>query len=255
MSNYPAGWYPDGSGRFAQRYYDGQAWTEHVLDASGNRGTDPVGLGAPTQYGSEQYGQSSQPQAPSGGQQWGQPSGQMGTPAPQFGAPSAGQPYTSQAGAYGQAANETSGFTLTAGFIAAVGGAVLLLLSLFVLDFLSHDGQGASLGDIGKASSAVSGFLLDSYAALGRLLAILVIALAIVAVLRLPALRRYEARLPMITVIVVGVLALWHLLSMFVDGDLDASPAFGSFLGLLGYAGLGAGPFLRQRIGGPRGPR
>ncbi len=27
----PAGWYPDPSGRFEQRYWDGAAWTEHVV--------------------------------------------------------------------------------------------------------------------------------------------------------------------------------------------------------------------------------
>ena len=30
MSDIPAGWYPDPSGRFEVRYWNGQAWTEHT---------------------------------------------------------------------------------------------------------------------------------------------------------------------------------------------------------------------------------
>lgn len=38
----PAGWQPDPTGRFEQRYWDGTAWTEHV-NAGGVSSTDPVG--------------------------------------------------------------------------------------------------------------------------------------------------------------------------------------------------------------------
>jgi hypothetical protein len=36
----PAGWYPDPSGRFEMRYWDGGAWTEHVA-RGGQQFTDP----------------------------------------------------------------------------------------------------------------------------------------------------------------------------------------------------------------------
>lgn len=36
----PAGWYPDPSGRFEQRYWDGTQWTEHVA-RQGQQYTDP----------------------------------------------------------------------------------------------------------------------------------------------------------------------------------------------------------------------
>ena len=42
MTQYAAGWYPDGSGRFAQRYYDGAHWTADVRDHAGRAGSDPV---------------------------------------------------------------------------------------------------------------------------------------------------------------------------------------------------------------------
>ncbi|CAN5495403.1 hypothetical protein BH10ACT1_BH10ACT1_29970 [soil metagenome] len=36
------GWHPDPAGRNEQRYYDGTAWTDHVVDA-GVQSTDPLG--------------------------------------------------------------------------------------------------------------------------------------------------------------------------------------------------------------------
>jgi hypothetical protein len=36
----PAGWYPDPSGRYEMRYWDGVAWTEHVA-RGGQQYTDP----------------------------------------------------------------------------------------------------------------------------------------------------------------------------------------------------------------------
>lgn len=41
MSNPAANWYPDPTGRHEHRYWDGNAWTDHVSDR-GVTGTDPV---------------------------------------------------------------------------------------------------------------------------------------------------------------------------------------------------------------------
>lgn len=41
MSTHPANWYPDPQGRHELRYWDGNAWTDHVSD-KGITGTDPV---------------------------------------------------------------------------------------------------------------------------------------------------------------------------------------------------------------------
>src|SRR6266508_5234860 len=75
MSQVTPGWYADPSGRYSQRYHDGSRWTEQVVDASGNRSTDPVG--DPSQsaaqsaqsgqgYGQQGYGQQGYPQQSSG---------------------------------------------------------------------------------------------------------------------------------------------------------------------------------------------
>jgi hypothetical protein len=36
----PPAWYPDPSGRFAQRYWDGTTWTPHVASATGEQSAD-----------------------------------------------------------------------------------------------------------------------------------------------------------------------------------------------------------------------
>jgi len=38
-----AGWRPDPYGRFAQRWHDGDAWTEHVVAGDGVQQVDPMG--------------------------------------------------------------------------------------------------------------------------------------------------------------------------------------------------------------------
>lgn len=40
-------WHPDPTGRFAQRYHDGENWTDHVADASGAQQSDPFSQSEP----------------------------------------------------------------------------------------------------------------------------------------------------------------------------------------------------------------
>jgi uncharacterized membrane protein YuzA (DUF378 family) len=307
MSQVSPGWYPDPSGRFAQRYHDGTRWTEHVADASGNRNIDnPDAPGGPAGgyggqqqpaqgYGYDQGGQAGQAGGPGyggpGGQQQsgqgygqpgygqptsgqgtgGQPSGQgYGTPSGQgYGPPGGQQGYGQQPGygqqgygqqpgygqpgygqqGYGYAAPSggSSGFTLTIGLIVAGVGALLVLLSLFSLDFIKIQGQGGSLGDVDKAPGSLLPKGLDTYASFGRLLALLAAVFAVVVAAKL------LSQLPnaaIIAVAVVGVCALWSVLAMFSSPKgLSADPAIGAFVGLLGYAGLIAGQFLPQPVG------
>jgi Protein of unknown function (DUF2510) len=104
MSQVSPGWYPDPSGRFAQRYHDGTRWTEHVADAGGQRSVDnPEGQAAPAanQYGGEQQ---------AGGQGWGAQGGYAQQPQqPQQ--PSSGEGWPAQGGqpGYGQAADQGYG--------------------------------------------------------------------------------------------------------------------------------------------------
>ncbi|MFN8021474.1 MAG: phospholipid scramblase-related protein [Acidimicrobiales bacterium] len=53
MSNPAPNWYPDPTGRHEHRYWDGNAWTDHVSDR-GVTGTDPVQGSAPAQQQPQQ---------------------------------------------------------------------------------------------------------------------------------------------------------------------------------------------------------
>jgi hypothetical protein len=146
------------------------------------------------------------------------------------------------------------GFTPTIGLIVAAVGAVLLLLSLFGLDFLELSFPGLSrsisLGDIAGDFGEGAPAALATYADFGRFLAVLVIAFAILAVARVvPQLRDISA-LPAIVAVACGAFALWHVLAMLASGEegVDVSPTFGAILGLAGYVALAAAPFLRKPI-------
>jgi hypothetical protein len=321
MSQVTPGWYPDSTGRYTQRYHDGSRWTEHVVDASGNRSSDPIGdpgQAAGAAQATEQahggYGQATSGQgygqtpsgqgygeSPSGqgygqtpsgqgyGQQGygqtpsGQGSGQQGygqqgygqTPSGQgygqqgYGQPGYGQPgYGQQGYGYGQqgyGATSRGGFTPTIGLIVSALGGLLLLFSLFSGDFLSIEQDvgevpegfevpdtsvDIDLSDVGDIPDPPAA--LDTYASFGRLLAFLVIAGAIVAVLRLPFLENFP-QAPIVAAAVCGVFLLWHVLSMFSSFEgADTSPALGAIVGALGWIALGAGQFLTQPIGGNR---
>lgn len=69
MSETPAGWYPQADG--TQRYWDGNAWTEHIAPGPGPQAPQPGFAGQPyggpqgQQYG-QQYGQPGYGQQPYG---------------------------------------------------------------------------------------------------------------------------------------------------------------------------------------------
>lgn len=42
-----ANWHPDPTGRFGQRYFDGRAWTDHVVGANGQTIADPLAQSYP----------------------------------------------------------------------------------------------------------------------------------------------------------------------------------------------------------------
>jgi hypothetical protein len=334
MSQVSPGWYPDPSGRFAQRYHDGTRWTEHVADAGGQRSTDsPAGQAAPAAPAASPY--ESQQQAggqgwgdqgaQAGGQGWGDQGAQAGDQgwgdqAAQagdqgwgdqgaqgghgqqagygqqqpgygqqqagYGQPSSGQGWPAAGGqqssgqgwpaaggqpgyGYGQpgygrpAAAAGGAVTPTVGLIAGGIGGLLVLLSLFVLDFIKVSAGGFSeSGPLGDANGEGFPAQIDLYSSVGRILGLLVVVAAILAIVKPPQIPQL-ARIPNLAIIaaaVCGVMALWHLLAMFAKpeapGALDlavsSSPAIGAWVGLVGWAGLIAGQFLKQPVGGAK---
>jgi hypothetical protein len=114
--------------------------------------------------------------------------------------------------------------------------------------------QSFGLGDVGDGGGDPPAAL-DMYSSFGRFLAFLLIVFVILAVLRLPQIPQLNQieQLPIIVAAACGVFALWHLLAMFASQEgVDVSPTIGAFLGLIGYAAMGAGGFLKQPVGGGR---
>jgi hypothetical protein len=234
----------------------GQSWP-----AAGAGGQQGYGQPADQGYGQQpgQYGQQPGQYGQQPGQ-YGQQPGQYGQQPGQYGTPS-GQGYGQQSwqgyGQPGYGAPATTGrFTPTIGLIVGGIGGFLVLLSLFVLDFLEVEiggfSESASLGDVDGPGVPAA---LDTYAGFGRLLALLVIAFAILAILKLPQIPQLSniPNLPIIAAALCGVFALWHVLAMFASPEgADVSPTFGAILGLVGYAGLIAGQFLPQPVGAKR---
>jgi hypothetical protein len=333
MSSVTPGWYSDPSGRFTQRYHDGSRWTEHVVDASGNRSTDPTGeagqgtaSGAPAAQGYGQtpsgqgYGQASSGQGygqASSGQGYGQQGYGQGTPSGQgygeqqqagygqqqqpqagYGQTPSGQGYgqqgygqqqqqgygQQQAGygqqqgygygqaGYGAATRSSAGFTPTIGLIVAVVSGLVVLASLFSLDFVKGKPKGEDLsgidlpagvdlpGDVAGAKETGASLsdsndidpsgALGPYSSFGPFLGLLIVAAAIVAVLRLPFLDNFP-QAPIVAAALAGFMFLFHIAAMFSSQKgFDLSPAIGGILGALGWAGLGAAQFLQQPIGG-----
>jgi hypothetical protein len=216
MSQVSPGWYPDPSGRFAQRYHDGTRWTEHVADAGGQRSIDnPEGQGqaapAATSYGGaaqQQGGQGwgdqgyGQAQQSSSGDSW--PAGGGGQ---QGYGQQADQGYGQQAGAgYGQSSGEgwpaagggQQGYGQPSGGWQAAGGQQ---------GYGQPPGQGYGPGGYGQPAygSATSGIT------------------------------------PTFGLIAAGVGGLFVLLSLFVLDFLEVSvEGFGSEGGSLGDVGDGA---------------
>jgi Protein of unknown function (DUF2510) len=166
-----------------------------------------------------------------------------------------GQPAAYRDPGYAYAPSGTSrGFTPTIGLIVAGVGAVLLVLSLFGLNFLELSFPGlsrsVSLGDIAGDFGEGAPGALTTYADFGRYLAVLVAVFALLAVVRVVPQLRDIAALPAIVAVACGAFAIWHVLAMLASADegVDVSPTFGAILGLLGYVALAAGPFLRQPL-------
>jgi hypothetical protein len=142
------------------------------------------------------------------------------------------------------------GIDLTVGTVVAAIGAIVALVSIFALDYWKAGSVGITLGDIADAPDGVGlNGLAVAYAGFGRFLAVLAIAAAVVAVLRLPALHAVEDRMALVASAVVGVFALWHLVGLFVAPD-GAGMAVTGLLGVVGLAAVAAAPFLRQPLGG-----
>jgi hypothetical protein len=198
-----ANWHPDPTGRFGQRFFDGRAWTDHVIGANGQTLADPLTQELPP--------------------------------------PPPGSAVTSAAGAAAGAGATTSAGPRTTswyGMAVAGVGAILTLLSLYALDWADslsandlRDGIPSSLPD-GLDVEDVIAFRYVQWGGLVLLLACLV-GLAAVAV----GIRGRDADGTRVLAAVAGALgALVHTFTVvrLFAGD-GPDPALGAWLGTLGF--------------------
>lgn len=229
MSDYAPGWYPDPTGRFAQRYYDGATWTDTVADAAGVQASDPVSVPPP------EAAPSTAPSAPP-------PSAPPpSAPPPSVGAPSAPPAATARG------SSTTLPFEATIANIAVLVGALLVFLSLVAFKWAkTAEGPDVkfSLGDLADLEDlgADLNFFLSIYASFLRWLAILLVIGVVLAVLRvvppLNQLRDDPSKWQIIGFVVLGF-AGWHLLAMIFTGTEDGvNVSFGAYLGLIGWGAL-----------------
>lgn len=252
----PASYQQGGYGQQGpERRYDRQAgggWDpRHVGEAAGawpaaTQAPGPTGVGSRPPAGAAGAG-------PRTGAAPGHDVRQGYGPQPGYGQPAYGQPNRADGAPPSASAGR---FTPTLGLIVGVVGGLLVLLSLFGLDFLEFSFPGfsetISLADVAGDFNEDAPFAIDTYASFGRFLAVVVIVGAVLAPLRVIPLFE-EVPVPIIVAAVCGAFALWHVLAMLSSAEgVDVSPTFGAILGLLGYVGLAAGPFLKQPLGAAR---
>jgi hypothetical protein len=157
--------------------------------------------------------------------------------------------------------------------VAAALGVVLVMASLFVMDFfffiiddpdlwrLDHP-NAFDLSEIADAPSTVDvPATLDAYANVGRFLAVPAVLFSLSAVVRLRQVRQPGrwGTLPFFVAALCGVFGVWHLLAMtsyasFRYPGLDTTVDSGAFFGLAGYVLLGASPFVPFRREAGRQP-
>lgn len=123
MTDVPAGWFPDPYGRFAQRYWDGSRWTEHVA-TGGVQAVDPMGAMATPATQWEPPGTSAG--APAGGPASDAAAGDVADPDTAATTPAGPNAAVRLLDAMGAGARERPRPSLTT-TLAGIGGALVVL--------------------------------------------------------------------------------------------------------------------------------
>jgi uncharacterized protein DUF2510 len=234
-----AGWYPDPTERFGQRYHDGHRWTEHARDQSGEPRFDPEGAAVASTM-------------------WVAPPVMGPPPPPRVAGPS---------------------WTPTVGMlVAAVGAALILLVSWLPFDFLALDGASSSMADIvgwtfddmtdqifedldGDGRIDDSDVLpdrdvpkaLSTYAwfALGGTWLLVCACGVMIGMSALPNLKRGSGAtvLTVVAAVVCGLCALW-VVAAVASFPGDVGPGIGAILAVVGYLAIAVGAFVRAPLTG-----
>lgn len=222
-----ANWYPDPTGRYAQRYFDGQQWTSHVAGRDGTQSQDPT----PIDPAIPAPGAAPAPPPPTAAA----PPPAAATHAP----PSAASPSPSAAPASGST-------VIGPGLILSGIGALLTLLAMFAFDWLSDGPFALDRSEIADLIDAFSGFggetdlsfLTEAFFNFGWIV-VLLAAIAALAAPFVPALK-----VPVAIVCFIG--AAWVLFAAVDVGDGMSDLAIGTYLGVGGPALAAVGALISQ---------
>jgi len=246
------GWFPDPSGRFSQRWYDGHRWSDQVVAANGTTIDDPLPETdkphpppMPTQVvpPSAPPPAAAPPLAP-------HPVGALPPVAARPGPPPGGAlpSYPSHPG--GQGAHLRPGATLGVGLF----GLLVAALSLFGVPWASH----VNFFDISEGARNASGdgeLLVRIYAAAGGfILFVIALTAVVLAGIPVPARASGAAVMRVTATFVCGLAAVLHTVTVVRIFRGPASPDIGAWLGTVGYfvaiVGLVVGHYRRP----PQGP-
>lgn len=228
-----SGWFPDPTGRFRLRWYDGSAWAEHVVSADGRTVPDPLPPDGP----------SFPPPPPRPG-----PPPVQAPTGPPVGRPPSGPPV----GHPGAALRPRFVYRPGAALPICVIGLLLVVLSLLVLDWVDADkGTFVDLGNAARDAGRGEGELIPYvYIAYGGFVLLGLVTVSLVlAVVPLPSSADIAQRIVASALCAIAVVLHTVTVVRLFRGPIDAQP--GAWLGIVGYfvvmAGLVAGN-RRKRV-------
>lgn len=227
-----SGWFPDPSGRFGRRWYDGFRWTENVVAADGRAVTDPLPEDAPPY-----------------------PPPPQGAPAPApTGPPGVSGYYGSRALASGPGITPPSGKAYAPGVALVLGLVGLALVAASLLGLSWRD--GATFLDYGTAARKVS---LDDVTTIswldgvpwlyatsaGFVLLGLALVWVVLAGIPVPSTYAGDRTQRIIATCICAVAAVLHMVTVVRGSRGPGAFDVGAWLGVVGYfvaiAGLAVG--------------
>lgn len=257
-----AGWFDDPSGRFGKRWYDGSAWSGHVVGANGTATTDALperDAPYPPPSALARQEPTAPPQSsPPGGQAWSSPGA---APPPGYGAPAYGPPppYGPPApygapGPYGPRAPKPR-LAPGPGLIVGLVGIVCLGLSLFVLKwrdvsegtFLDTSSKARDVESLDGADAGLK-IAITYYAWAGFVLFALTLLLVLAAGIPVPTTSSAGQRI--VGSVVAGIGGVLHTVTTSQGEDWE----FGAYLGAIGFFVCIVGFVLGVRQKQPAGP-
>lgn len=223
------GWFPDPSGRFAQRWYDGHQWTDRVVAANGTTIEDPLpdsDKPHPPPVLTQVVPPAAAP-AP--------PAGAAAPPAPP--APAAPRPGPPASPPFAPGAAAKVRLSVGATLFIGLFGWLLVALSLLGVPWYS-DGPGFNFFDLtdGAWNSSGGDFLVRAYAAaLGYLFLVGALLGVVLAGLPVPGRPGAATAWRIIASLGSGVAVVLHTVTVVKVFRGPADPGVGAWLGVIGY--------------------